>query len=172
MVSQGLAWKSKTHFDSIWFQAFLSPRWTNKTHSQIISCIIYLNRQRFWHNSQIQCLNRQRIHYFDKQYCMVLKLLLMQSWFALHLSSFFAQDQQARVSSFLWTEEFLPRTSLQLKAQRRRITWSISSHLHLFANMQIEQSNTKISRLVLVICLQNLVVLVICLQLPLPRLVY
>ena len=142
MVSQGLAWKSKTHFDSIWFQAFLSPRWTNKTHSQIISCIIYLNRQRFWHNSQIQCLNRQRIHYFDKQYCMVLKLLLMQSWFALHLSSFFAQDQQARVSSFLWTEEFLPRTSLQLKAQRRRITWSISSHLHLFANMQIEQSNT------------------------------
>ena len=52
----------------------------------------------------------------------------------------FLQDQQARVDSLLRTEEFLPVTSLLLNAQRRGI-WSISSHLNLFANRQMEQPN-------------------------------
>ena len=39
MVSQGLASKSDTHFESIWFKAFLSPPGTNVVHSQIISWV-------------------------------------------------------------------------------------------------------------------------------------
>ena len=49
---EGLASKSNTHFESIWFQALLSLQ----LQGQIISWI-YLNRQRFWHKDKIQCLN-------------------------------------------------------------------------------------------------------------------
>ena len=49
---EGLASKNNTHFETIWFQALLSLQ----LQGQIISWI-YLNRQRFWHNDKIQCLN-------------------------------------------------------------------------------------------------------------------
>ena len=99
----------------------------------------------------------QRSNFTPQRAIVVPKSLSIRDGKLSGLLLFFAWHQQARVVSVLRGEEFLPVTSLLLNAQRKNYmylqSWwrkirSISSHLNLFANRQIEQPNTyKISRL-------------------------
>ena len=130
--------KYDTHIEwSIWFQAFLSPQRTNVTHGQIISWNIYLNGQRFWACITIKFNASAGEEHFALMACGTLVALdaKLVCFAAVFPPLFSPEASKVEWAHFCWMHR-------EKKLSSWRRIWSISSILHLFANQQIEQSNT------------------------------